>query len=43
MLITLGAAFWLRLNAQRSSGLPVWVLLLNGVLYAAYLGVTLSR
>lgn len=43
VLVTLGAAFWLRINAQRSGGLPVWVLLLNGVLYAAYLGITLSR
>ncbi len=42
VLVTLGAALWLRLNAQRD-GLPIWVLLLNGVLYAAYLGITLSR
>lgn len=43
VLVTLGAAFWLRISAQRSGGLPVWVLLLNGALYAAYLGITLSR
>ena len=43
VLVTLGAALWLRINAQRGGGLPIWVLMLNGVLYAAYLGITLSR
>lgn len=43
VLVTLGAALWLRINAQRGAGLPIWVLMLNGVLYAAYLGITLSR
>ncbi|MDF3864444.1 sodium:calcium antiporter [Pseudomonas denitrificans (nom. rej.)] len=43
VLVTLGAALWLRINAQRDGGLPIWVLLLNGMLYAAYLGITLSR
>lgn len=42
VLVTLGAALWLRLNV-RQNGLPVWVLLGNGVLYAAYLTITLSR
>ncbi|MGC4009815.1 MAG: sodium:calcium antiporter [Pseudomonas sp.] len=40
VLVTLGAALWLRINAQRGGGLPIWVLMLNGVLYAAYLGIT---
>lgn len=38
--ITLVAAAWLRLNA-RKQGIAVWVLLLNGGLYAAYLFITL--
>lgn len=42
VVITLIAAAWLRLN-WRSRGLPVWVLLGNGVLYAVYLTITLSR
>ncbi|KAF1066290.1 MAG: hypothetical protein GAK45_01970 [Pseudomonas citronellolis] len=42
VLITLGAALWLRVNARRD-GLPVWVLLGNGVLYVTYLAITLSR
>lgn len=42
VVITLIAAAWLRLN-WRSKGLPVWVLLGNGVLYAVYLGITLAR
>ena len=42
VLITLIAAAWLRINA-RKRGLPVWTLLVNGVLYLVYLTVTLSR
>jgi cation:H+ antiporter len=42
VLVTLVAAGWLRLNS-RGRGLPVWALLMNGVLYAAYLAITLSR
>lgn len=40
VLVTLVAASWLRLNA-RSRGLPIWALLINGVLYGIYLVVTL--
>lgn len=40
--ITLIAAAWLRLHARRH-GLPVWVLLINGLFYLAYLTITLSR
>lgn len=42
VLVTLLAAGWLRLNSK-GRGLPVWALLLNGVLYAAFLAITLSR
>lgn len=42
VIITLVAASWLRLNA-RANGLPVWALLVNGVLYLGYLLVTLAR
>ncbi len=42
IVITLIAAAWLRINV-RERGLPVWALLVCGVLYAAYLAVTLSR
>jgi len=42
VIITLIAALWLRVN-WRSRGLPVWVLLGNGALYALYLTITLSR
>ncbi len=42
VIVTLIAAAWLRLN-WRSKGLPVWVLLGNGVLYIIYLSITLSR
>jgi cation:H+ antiporter len=42
VLITLLAAAWLRVNA-RPHGLAVWVLLGNGVLYATYLTITLTR
>jgi cation:H+ antiporter len=42
VLITLAAAAWLRINA-RPKGVVLWALLGNGVLYGAYLGLTLSR
>ncbi len=42
VVITLIAAAWLRIN-WRSKGLPVWVLLGNGVLYVVYLTITLTR
>jgi cation:H+ antiporter len=42
VVVTLLAAAWLRVNA-RGRGIPVWVLLGNGVLYAIYLAITLSR
>jgi cation:H+ antiporter len=42
VLVTLIAAAWLRLNA-RSTGLPVWSLLINGGLYVTFLLVTLTR
>jgi cation:H+ antiporter len=42
VVITFIAAAWLRVS-WRSQGLPVWVLLGNGVLYAVYLAITLSR
>lgn len=42
VLVTLAAALWMRLFA-RPRGLPVWALLANGGLYAAYLSITLSR
>ncbi|HEY3598762.1 MAG TPA: sodium:calcium antiporter [Paraburkholderia sp.] len=42
VLVTLVAAAWMRVNS-RAGGLAIWALLLNGLLYAAYLGVTLSR
>ena len=40
VFVTLLAAGWLRVNTG-ARGLAVWVLLLNGVLYVAYLAVTL--
>lgn len=40
--VTLIAALWLRFNA-RSGGLPIWALLLNGVLYVVFVSITLSR
>lgn len=40
--ITFIAAAWLRINL-RTNGLPVWVLLGNGVLYLIYLAITLLR
>lgn len=42
VLVTLVAAVWVRLN-MRSRGIAVWALLLNAVLYAAYLIITLRR
>ncbi|CAE6758212.1 sodium:calcium antiporter [Paraburkholderia nemoris] len=42
ILITLAAAAWLRINV-RERGVPVWALLVCGVLYATYLAITLSR
>lgn len=42
ILITLLAAGWMRINA-RTSGIAVWILLLNGVFYASYLAITLLR
>jgi cation:H+ antiporter len=42
VLITLAAAAWLRFNA-RGKGVALWALLGNGVLYAAYLTLTLGR
>jgi cation:H+ antiporter len=42
VLATLLAAAWLRLNL-RERGVPVWALLVNGTLYAAYLGFMLHH
>jgi cation:H+ antiporter len=42
VVITLIAVAWMRANS-RSDGLPVWVLLVNGLMYATYLAVTLAR
>lgn len=42
IIVTLVAAAWLRINA-RVGGVPVWALLGNGVLYALYLTITLTR
>ncbi|KDR32908.1 MULTISPECIES: sodium:calcium antiporter [Caballeronia] len=42
VLITLAAAAWLRFNAKEN-GVVLWALLGNGVLYAAYLALTLGR
>lgn len=42
VVVTLLAAAWLRFHA-RGDGLAVWVLLGNGVLYVAYLAITLQR
>ena len=39
---TLVAALWLRANAG-SSGLRLWMLLVNGALYVGYVVLTLSR
>lgn len=42
VLVTLIAVGWLRVWA-RGKGLPVWSLLLNGVMYLAYLVIMLAR
>jgi cation:H+ antiporter len=42
VVITLAAAAWLRVNV-RSQGVPVWALLLCGVMYTSYLIITLMR
>jgi cation:H+ antiporter len=42
IVITLAAAAWLRVNV-RGRGVPVWALLVCGVLYVTYLAITLSR
>lgn len=42
VLVTLGAAIWVRLNV-RAGGVAVWALLVNAALYVGYLAVTLSR
>jgi cation:H+ antiporter len=42
ILVTLAAAAWLRINS-RSQGLPIWALLINGILYISFLVITLTR
>jgi len=42
IVITLAAAAWMRVNA-RARGLAIWALMVNGLLYVAYLSVTLAR
>jgi len=42
VLVTLIAAAWLRINSQ-IRGLPIWALLINGVLYFTFLVITLRR
>ena len=42
IVVTLAAAAWMRVNA-RAQGLPIWALLINGLLYLGYLIVTLKR
>ena len=42
VVITLVAAAWIRINA-RAPGLAIWALLVNGLLYLGYLGITLMR
>jgi cation:H+ antiporter len=42
IVITLAAAAWLRINV-RERGVPVWALLVCGVLYVTYLAITLTR
>ncbi len=42
VVVTLAAVVWLRASS-RSDGLPVWALLVNGLMYATYLAVTLGR
>ena len=42
IFVTLIAATWLRINS-RSTGLPIWALLVNGALYITFLVITLKR
>src|SRR4051794_35363033 len=42
VLVTLAAAAWMRINV-RERGVPVWALLVCGVLYVMYLAITLTR
>ncbi len=42
VIITLIASAWLRLMAK-ASGLAIWALMLNGLLYVGYLLITLTR
>lgn len=42
VVITLVAAAWMRASS-RAGGLPIWALLMNGMLYATYLVITLAR
>jgi cation:H+ antiporter len=42
VVITLIAATWMR-AFSRKGGLPIWALLMNGLLYLTYLVVTLTR
>jgi len=42
VIVVLLATVWLRFHAK-SRGFPVWVLMINGVLYVSYLTITLSK
>lgn len=42
VVVTLAAATWMRIHS-RAKGLAIWALLMNGLLYAGYLFVTLTR
>lgn len=42
VIVTLAAAIWLRSKAMSKEGLRVWMLFVNGALYAAYLFITLT-
>jgi cation:H+ antiporter len=42
VLVTLVAAAWIRISI-REKGIPIWVLLVNGCLYAGNLAVVLTR
>jgi cation:H+ antiporter len=41
VVVTLAAALWCRFNS-REAGVPVWALMVNGMLYATYLAITLA-
>ena len=41
IMVTLVAALWVRVNL-RANGVPVWALLINAAMYAAYLAITLG-